>query len=277
MTRADRRSTPANDRVAASHLRGEVTAPHYVDGWAAQVGVPLVDLCDAPDGARDRQVPLGRNVTVYDRWMGWCFVQVDRDGYVGYVPEAALTRPRRTTHRVGQRATHVYARPDAKAPARMALPIGAELAVRGRDAAFFVTDQGYVPGDHLWPLDTPETDPVAVAERLLGTPYLWGGNGPAGVDCSGLVQIGCQACALPCPADSDQQARALGQPLPEGAAPRRGDLVFWPGHVAWVSAPDRLLHATAHRMAVIEEPLNPALDRIAQATNSAARFARLEI
>ena len=53
-----------------------------------------------------------------------------------------------------------------------------------------VTSSGaYVPAAHLAPLDWNETDYVAVAERFIGTPYLWGGKTALGLDCSALVQV----------------------------------------------------------------------------------------
>ena len=82
------------------------------------------------------------------------------------------------------------------------------------------------------------TDPVAVAELFLGTPYLWGGNSRAGIDCSGLVQAALLACGIACPGDSDLQAAIRRHArLSRSSRSARGDLIFWKGHVAMVADP----------------------------------------
>jgi cell wall-associated NlpC family hydrolase len=258
----DRRLTPANARVALESLRGIVSAPAYVPGVPARIAVALTDLCDAPGGARDRQLLFGETVTVIERKDGWAFVQAARDGYCGYVTEAALGAPRTATHRVAAPATHLYPEPRVQARETAALSFGALVTVTGTAGAFAETPDGFVPAPHLRPLDRPFDDPVAVAELFLGTPYLWGGNSRAGIDCSGLVQAAFLACGRPCPGDSDLQ-RALGAELPESAPLRRGDLIFWKGHVALVADASRLIHANGHAMATVHEATEVAIARIA--------------
>jgi cell wall-associated NlpC family hydrolase len=223
---------------------------------ARLIAWPLADLCRAPDGPRDRQLLMGEAVEILapsssgltrGSPQGWARVRAARDGYEGFVPEAALTTGR-VTHRVCARATHLYPAPDIKTRERAMLSLNARLEVIGQSGSFAETPQGFVPLAHLAPLDAPESDPVAVVARLLGTPYLWGGNSSLGIDC---------------PGDSGPQEAALGHPLPEDEPLQRGDLLFWRGHVAWVADPDTLLHANAHHMAVACEPIPEAITRIA--------------
>ncbi|MEM6587566.1 MAG: NlpC/P60 family protein [Pseudomonadota bacterium] len=261
---SDRRRTPANARVAAERLRGTVDVPRYVEGIQARVLKPTVDLMAAPGGARDRQLCFGEAVTIYEVHNGWAFVEASRDGYVGYMTSRDIGDLQDRTHRVTARATHLYPQPDFKIHDRQMLSFGSELAIKGPvDGRFSETGDGlFVPTSHVTPLDKFEDDPVTVAERLLGTPYLWGGNSSFGTDCSGLVQMACLACGIPCPGDADMQEEELGHSLAGDVPLRRGDLLFWQGHVAWMADADTLIHANAYHMATAYEPLNAALDRI---------------
>lgn len=255
----DPRLTPANGRVAAERLRGIVGSPLYVAGDRARVAVPVADLDGAPGGTRDRQLLWGEGVLVYERRDGFAFVEASRDGYVGYVAEVSLGPPRAPTHRVAVPATHLYRDDDLKSPDLRHLSFGSLVTVEAEGRRFSETPEGWVPRAHLRPLDRPFADPVAAAQMLFGVPYLWGGNSVLGLDCSGLVQAAWLAAGRACPGDSDLQ-RALGGEA-QGPA-RRGDLLFWPGHVAIAVDGETLIHANAHRMAVSYEGIAQAEARI---------------
>lgn len=257
----DRRTTPANARAALETLRGKVEAPHFVPGEAARVAVPLADLLKAPLGARDRQVIWGEAVTVIDRHDGWAFVQAAKDGFCGYLREAELGVPEGATHWVASPGTHLYAGPKVQHAERAALTMGARLAVIGQVGPWAETPQGFVPMAHLKPLGQHHADPATVAQMFLHTPYLWGGNSRAGLDCSGLAQVAFLACGLPLPGDSDQQA-ACGAEIPADEALQRNDLIFWKGHVAIALSEHAMIHATGAFMAVVEENIAEAVARI---------------
>jgi cell wall-associated NlpC family hydrolase len=264
----DSRLTPARPDLAAKHLQGRVAAARYVEGTEYEVVDPQAPMrrAPAPDAALETEALQGERVTVYEiSDEGWAWGQLQADGYVGWLPASALAPPGPApTHKVAALRTLVFPGPSIKIPPLEALPFGARLAVARRHDAFAVTSRnGHVPARHLAGLDANETDFVAVAERFVGTPYLWGGKSNAGIDCSGLVQVSLTACGIACPRDSDMQEEAIGTPIdPASGDLRRGDLVFWPGHVAIVRDEGTLLHANAFHMAVVLEPLAVALDRI---------------
>ncbi|MFP1642934.1 C40 family peptidase [Pontitalea aquivivens] len=258
----DRRLTPANGRVAHVSLRGQLAAERFVEGDPACLAVALADLCATPGGARDRQVLMGASLLVLDRAGAHAFVRAEADGYCGWLDAAALGPACAPTHWVAAPATHIYPGPSIKQRETALLSLGARLCVTGWDGMFAITPQGFVPRRHLRALGDWAEDPVSVAQSLIGTPYLWGGNSRSGVDCSGLVQIAFSACGLDCPGDSDLQHRALGAPLPPGAQARRGDLFFWKGHVALACDADVLIHANGHSMNVAHEPIDSCLRRI---------------
>jgi cell wall-associated NlpC family hydrolase len=269
MSEPDRRLVPARPDLAAAHLRGKVQAARFTEGVAKRVVDPVAPLrrAPAPDAPLDTEALFGETVTVYETTdEGWAWGQLDLDGYVGWLPANALGEPGApATHRVNALRTFVFPRPDIKAPPLMALPFGGRVAIAREHGGFTVAEQGgFIPCQHVVRLAHREPDFVATARRFLGTPYLWGGRSPLGLDCSALVQLALQAAAIDCPRDSDMQAE-IGVAIDFGgdlSKLRHGDLVYWKGHIGFVADAGRFLHANAFHMAVAEEPLVAAVERI---------------
>jgi cell wall-associated NlpC family hydrolase len=279
----DPRRHPFRDDLAAEALRGLVFAPRYVAGELRQVISGAAPLWTrATNGAGwDSQALYGELVTVYDERDGLAWVQLAHDGYVGYVPASALSPAIvAPTHRVAAPGTCIYAAPDAKALTGASLGLNAVVSVAEMGPSFAVlVGGGFVPVPHLTEVGTFASDFVAVAERLIGTPYVWGGKTRQGIDCSGLVQTAMHAAGLAAPRDSDMQLAELGAPVEvrgDLAGLRRGDLIFWKGHVGILTDGATLLHANAHHMAVTAEPLPAAVDRIARSGSAITAIKRME-
>ncbi|MFQ8432096.1 C40 family peptidase [Amaricoccus sp. W119] len=260
------RLLPARPDLAAEKLRGSVVAEQFAPGVRYSVGAPLLDLTLTPDpeACRDTQLLHGESFVVYEiREDGLAWGQAELDGYVGYVAEEGLVPPRSRGQRITALWSHSYPTANVRAKPVLELPFLAEVPVSGTTAEFArLRDGGHVPRAHLAPL---EGDSVDLARRFLGVPYLWGGRSARGIDCSALVQLVVLALGGEAPRDSDMQAAMLGAPLRTGDPGRRGDLIFWRGHVGILEDPETLIHANAHHMAVAREPLAEAIARIAAA------------
>ena len=264
----DKRLTPARPDLAAAHLRGQIEAEAYAPGRRMQVRVSHVNVQRKPsdDAPTETQALHGESLIAYEERAGWCWVQLERDRYVGYISAEALTESiEKSDHRVSARHTMIYAAPDIKSPPLDALPFGAEVHVVAAEGPFSQTGSGFIFSRHLAPNSLPLGEFVGLAELFLHTPYLWGGKTDMGIDCSGLVQVALAAAGVAAPRDTDMMEAALGSPVEVDETLRglrRGDLVFWRGHVGIMQSEDLLLHANAHFMMVTSEPLITARDRI---------------
>jgi hypothetical protein len=279
MTSYDLRITPARPDLAASHLAGKVEAARFVDGRVREIADALAPLRRAPtpDAELGTEALKGERVTIYEsNDEGWSWGQLASDSYVGWLPTSALRDPGPPpTHRVAVPRTLVFPGPSLKLPPLQGLSLGCRLAIGRIDGPLAVTDtNGFVPASHLKPLETREPDFVAVAERFIGVPYLWGGKSSLGLDCSALVQLALSACGIACPRDSDMQERALGTAVAMSDL-QRGDLVFWQGHVAIARDATTLVHANVFHMAVAVEPVVDAIPRIRAAGSEVTVVRRL--
>lgn len=257
----DRRKYPATDQIAHTSLRGKTDITQFTEGVTRRIAVPLADLLRKPNGARERQLWLGEAFTVIDHDQGHAFGFAKKDGYCGWLPDAALTDASEPTHWVATPGTHLYPEPRVQAREHAALPMGACLQVIANRGNFVETTVGFVPAAHMRQIGDWLTDPISVAETFLGTPYLWGGNSRAGIDCSGLAQISFHACGIAVPGDADQQ-EVVGTALEASTQLRRGDLLFWDGHIAMIVDAARLIHANGHSMSVAYEPIDACIARI---------------
>jgi len=275
MTELDPRTSAFRSDLADARLKGRVAADRFVAGTPRRVVAPSAPLRCArtADAPLDSELLRGEIFTVFETTPdGLAWGQLETDGYVGHVPVSALsaTLTPTPTHRVSALRAFVFREPDMRTPPLFALSFGAQVAVdgaaetRGIHYSRLADGEGWMGAVTLAPVGARSAeDYVTVAERFLNVPYLWGGRTSLGLDCSALVQHALAAMGKSAPRDSDLQEKLLGQPLVGGVAQaKRGDLLFWPGHVAICRDAESIVHASGTFMAVVVEPLSEALPRM---------------
>jgi hypothetical protein len=234
-------------------------APHYAHPLIRACGTRPASLRDEPDGdvAASELLP-GEEFAVLEYSGGWAWGYSVADRRVGYVEAIALTEPVAATHIVCEASAPIHPEGGVASPILCRLPMGARLQGYERGPCL-ATEIGCVPLCHLRRIGEYDSDPAAVAERLLDTPYRRGGRSFRGLDCSGLVQLAFGLCGLPLPRETAAQ-RALGEGVAEGDPLERGDLVFSGDHVALAIAEDLVIHVGFDSGAVVIEPLAAARD-----------------
>lgn len=285
MNALDRRLNAFRDDLADRRLEGRVNSARFVEGRRATIAAPVLDLKSRPepDAGIDTQLLCGEAVLVFEEMEGWAWVQAERDGYVGYASaEALAATTNEPTHVVVAQRTFVYPGPELKMPPVACHSMGALLTVvdfvenRGTRYARLGSGETVIAA-HLKPAEWHASDFVAVAETMLHTPYLWGGTSAFGIDCSGIVQLAMRLSGRLVLRDTDMQATSIGELIDPGSdisGLRRGDLVFWKGHVGIMRDEEALLHANGHTMSVSTEPLRQAVERIAHLYGRPTGFRR---
>lgn len=271
--RLDARVNAVRRDVADVALADRVFALHYALPLNHSCTTITVALRAEPSAEAPAVSELlrGETFAVVDASGHWAWGYGLADGYVGYVPIAALGPVIAATHIVSQPAALIFAAPNIKSSVTERLPMGARFTATSIEGDFVATDLGFVHHRHIAPISHIEPDFVATAARLMGTPYRWGGRSGDGIDCSGLVQLALSLAGIVAPRDSDQQREMLGTPLAEDEVPRRGDLIFLPGHVGLMADCKTLVHANAYWMAVTHEPLAAVLARQPEGNGIIAR------
>ena len=283
MDKLDPRLHAYRPDLADEALRGQVEASRFVHGSLKRIVAPVAALYKVPDALSERQSEclFGEDVKVFEEKNGFCWVQAQQDGYVGYIEQSKIgSIGNHPTHRVNVPRTFQYRDADLRSPMISPLSMGSRISVIGeaetRGTRYAKLDNGsFVVFNHITPVSTVEDDYVTIAESFIHTPYLWGGKSGLGIDCSGLVQLALMMTGRTVLRDTDMQQATIGKDIAPENGLQRGDLVFWKGHVAIMVDSGTLIHANGASMDVRKENLDHAIERIAKNHSVPTGYRRL--
>jgi len=214
----------------------------------------------------------------------WAYVRTVLGSYEGFVRTNELGAHVPHSHRVTERMGVLYDEPQFKDPAPDE-PLYYNSLITIEDSRetpegilYKVRGSKWIFDTHIREKEYRAPDFLQECLKFLGTAYGYEKRG-ALIDCSTLVQAGCIAAGIECPFDvKSGEMEQLGEAVDfksDFSNLRRGDLVFWKGHMGVMLDETRLLHANAFHMAVVIEPLADAIARIEKVAGPVTSVKRL--
>ena len=212
----------------------------------------------------------GETVEILDEILDWYYCKLLTDNYCGWIPKYSLGILNSPTHRVLSKRTFIYTSKNIKSNCIHYLPMGAKVSVKkiGNDwAEVYLLEYNdnvtaFVPKKDLVNIDNKVKDWVSVAEKLLETPYKWGGRDSIGIDCSALVQLSCEAYGKKIPRNTKDQLEISKHVITDFKKLNRGCVIYWNGHVSIMTDNLNCIHANAYHMKTVIEPLNKIMNRM---------------
>ncbi|WP_420547063.1 NlpC/P60 family protein [Curvivirga sp.] len=248
----DKRLNAWRPDLADITLKGKVDASRFIQAEMATTLVSIASLRRGPgcEHPVDKELLRGEEVHIFEEKNGWCWVQSLRDRYVGYCEAKCFTKEKpNLTHRVNVLRSSIFKEASLKTLIIDQLSLNSEVEVINTDGKFSqLSCGGWVYSKHLISLNEYTLPFQAAAKLYLNSPYIWGGNGHLGVDCSGLIQMAAYAAGHIIPRDTDMQEAFFEEEVDGLDNIQIGDLLFWPGHVAIYDGNDIALHANATEM-----------------------------
>ena len=213
---------------------------------------------------------FGETVHILDEYLDWVYCKLLTDNYEGWVKKKALGYLKKATHRVVSIRSFLFEKKNIKSNIIHHLPMGAQLSVKKINGDWVEVNLpssynariGHVPKNHIVNLNDEVKDWVAFAEKLLNTPYKWGGRDTLGIDCSALLQISYQNFGENIPRNTSQQLELQKKIISNSDHLKRGCVIFWNGHVAIMVDNLNCIHANAYHMKTKIEPLSKIIERM---------------
>lgn len=227
---------------------------------------------------------FGEKVVVEKNEPRWVYCKLLKDGYEGWIKKSSLGISTDPNYKVNTIKTIMFDEPNMKSNPFFSLTFGAEVFVK-----FFYGDwaeihfynlnkkfKKFIPKDHLICITKKRKDWVKIIEKFSGTPYKWGGKSSDGIDCSGLIQTAFHFQSNFFPRNTIQQEK-LGKKILQHKkntielkkfykkyqnVTRRGDLLFWSGHVAVALNNKDIIHANAFHMCTQKENICKTYERL---------------
>ena len=210
------------------------------------------------------QIIYGEKFKILSKNKEWVKIKNGFDNYVGYIKYKNFKNKHRPTHKICNLKTNIFQKTKKT---KNFLPFGAKISIINQNKKFVEYEKNkWIKKKDVKKLNYKEKDFVKIFKKFLNVKYVWGGKTFQGIDCSALLQIFFYYNNSFYPRDTKDQIKYTKKNLKKRKF-KKGDIIFWKGHVAICLNSKQLIHAYGPEKKVIVMPIIETINRIQKTAN----------
>ena len=206
------------------------------------------------------QILYGEKFKILAKNKKWIKINTLFDNYVGYIENKKYTHTHSPTHKVCSLKASIFKKPNNKT--KNFLPFGSKISVINENKKFVKFEKNkWLKKNNIKKINHKEKKFLKILKLFLKTKYVWGGKTYKGIDCSALLQLFYYYNNSFYPRDTKNQIKYSKRNLNKRKF-KKGDIIFWKGHVAICLNSKKLIHAYGPKKKVIIMPIIETINRI---------------
>ena len=211
------------------------------------------------------QIIYGEKFKILSKNKKWIKIKTSFDNYVGYIKNSKYAEKFKPNYKVSSLKAKIFKKPGIGTNSW--LPLASKLSVFEQNRNYVKTEKNkWIKKTDIKKIDHKENNFAKIFKKFLNVKYVWGGKTFQGIDCSALLQIFFYYNNSFYPRDTKDQIKYTKKNLTKRKF-KKGDVIFWKGHVAMCLNSKQLIHAYGPEKKVIIMPIIETINRIEKTAN----------
>ena len=223
---------------------------------------PLSNIYKKPSVVSEvtSQILYGEKFKIISKNKAWIKIKVLFDNYTGYIKNKNYTKNCKPTHKIFTLKANIYNKQKSKT--KYFLPFASKISIIQENKKFVEFEKNkWIKKNDIKKINHIEKNYLKIFKLFLNTKYVWGGKTYKGIDCSAILQLFFYYNNKFYPRDTKDQIKYSAKKN-EGRIFKKGDIIFWKGHVAVCISTQKLIHAYGPEKKVLIMNIKETINRI---------------
>jgi len=223
---------------------------------------PLSNIYKKPNAFSEvtSQILYGEKFKIISKNKSWIKIKTLFDNYTGYIKNKYYTKDHQPTHKIFTLKANIYNKQKNKT--KNFLPFASRISMIDENKKFIEFEKNkWIKKKDIKKINHIEKDYLKVLKMFLKIKYLWGGKTYRGIDCSAILQLFFYYNNKFYPRDTKDQIKYSAKKN-RSKVFKKGDIIFWKGHVAVCINAQKLIHAYGPEKKVLIMNIKETINRI---------------